>query len=174
MKILYVGDLHIGNSNAEFDKKVSEKVIKRAEKADMVIICGDLTDAGRPEQYALFNELYASIKDKSILVRGNHDMGAYMETMKSWYPEDVELNFHPGEYPVWIWTANWFEMLNANTKCFSMQQNLPEPYNRKAQPPVIVNYDGIGPYFYFEKCGEDAASRWYDVIFYLYVCTSGE
>ena len=44
-------------------------------------------------------------------------------------------------------------MLNANTKCFSVQQRLPEPYNRKAQPPVIVVYDGLGPYYYFEKGG---------------------
>jgi hypothetical protein len=71
--------------------------------------------------------------------------------MKSWYPDDVELHFHKGEYPVCVWTTNWFEMLNANTKCFSMQQNLPEPYKSKAQPPVIEAYDGLGPYFYFEK-----------------------
>ncbi len=153
MKILYVGDLHIGTSSAEYEKKASEKIIKRAEEADMVIVCGDLTDAGRPEQYARFIELYSPIKEKCILIRGNHDMGDYMQTMRSWFPEDIELNFHPGEYPVWIWTTNWFEMLNANTKCFSMQQNLPEPYNRTAQPPVIVAYDGLGPYFYFEKCG---------------------
>lgn len=153
MKILYVGDLHIGTTSFEREQKISEKVIKRAEEADLIIFCGDLTDAGRPEQYERFKQFYGDFKSKSILIRGNHDMGDYMQTMKSWYPEDIELNFHPGEYPVWVWTTNWFEMLNANTKCFSMQQNLPEPYNRTAQPPVIVVYDGLGPYFYFEKAG---------------------
>ena len=151
MKILYVGDLHIGTSTPEYEKKTSEKLLKRAEDADLIIFCGDLTDAGRPEQYEYFSRLYEPVKEKSILVRGNHDMGDYMQTMKSWYPDDVELHFHKGEYPVWVWTTNWFEMLNANTKCFSMQQNLPEPYKSKAQPPVIVAYDGLGPYFYFEK-----------------------
>ena len=153
MKILYIGDLHIGSQSPEREKVISEQLIRRAEQADLVFVCGDLTDAGRPEQYARFIELYSPIKNKCMLLRGNHDMGDYMRTMQSWFPDNTELHFHPGEYPVWIWTTYWFEMLNANTKCFSMQQNLPEPYNRKAQPPVIVVYDGLGPYYYFEKVG---------------------
>ena len=151
MKILYIGDLHIGGNIPAVEVKVSKNLIKRAKEADLVFICGDITDAGRPEQYARFNELYAPIKHKSILIRGNHDMGNYMQDLKSWYPDNLKLNFHPGEYPVWVWTTNWFEMLNANTKSFSLQQKLPPPYNDKAQPPVIVVYDGLGPYFYFEK-----------------------
>ena len=153
MKILYIGDLHIGKLPAEEERLISEKLIRRAEQAELVFFCGDLTDAGRPEQYARFIELYSPIKEKSILVRGNHDMGDYLQTMRDWFPHDAELNFHPGKYPVWVWTSNWFEMLDANTKCFSTQQSLPEPYNRKAQPPVIVVYDGLGPYYYFERGG---------------------
>ena len=153
MKILYIGDLHIGNLPPEKDREISQKLINRAKEADLVFICGDLTDAGRPEQYDHFKEFYAPIKDKCILIRGNHDMGDYMNSMQSWYPDDLKLNFHPGEYPVWIWTTNYFEMLNANTKCFADQQKLPEPYKSNAQPPVIVVYDGVGPYFYFEKAG---------------------
>ena len=153
MKILYIGDLHIGKLPAEQEQKISEHLIRRAGEADLVIVLGDLTNAGRPEQYARFIELYSPIREKCVLARGNHDMGNYMQTMQSWFPRDVKLHFHPGKYPVWIWTTCWFEMLDANTKCFSMQQNLPEPYNRKAQPPVIVVYDGLGPYYYFEKGG---------------------
>ena len=155
MKILYIGDLHIGSNGMKVETELAmrDKLLKRAEQADIVIVCGDMSDAGRPEQYERFKELFASIKDKCILVRGNHDMGDYMESFKSWYPDDIKLNFHKNEYPVWIWTTDWFEMLNANTKCFAMQQKLPEPYNRTAQPPVIVVYDGIGPYYYFDKEG---------------------
>ena len=153
MRILYIGDLHIENDPPSRDVENSKKILERAKQADLVFVCGDMTDAGRPEEYARFIELYSSIKDKCILIRGNHDMGNYMETMRSWYPEDLDIHFHPNKYPVWIWTTNWFEMLNANTKCFAMQQNLPPPYNQKAQPPVIVVYDGVGPYFYFEKAG---------------------
>lgn len=153
MRILYVGDLHIENRPPHSDLKNRNQILERAAQADLVVVCGDMTDAGRPEEYEKFKELYSSIKDKCILIRGNHDMGNYMETMRSWYPDDLEIHFHPNKYPVWIWTTNWFEMLNANTKCFSVQQNLPSPYNQKAQPPVIVVYDGIGPYFYFEKAG---------------------
>ena len=153
MKILYIGDLHIGAQSAEREQQVSKNLIRRAGEADLVVVLGDLTHAGRPEQYERFIELYSPIREKCVMVRGNHDMGNYMQIMRSWFPDDTELNFHPGKYPVWIWTTNWFEMLSANTKCFSMQQNLPEPYNRKAQPPVIVVYDGLGPYYYFEKGG---------------------
>ena len=154
MKVLYVGDLHIcDHKSAEQDLKNSKHILERAKEADLVIFCGDFTDAGRPEQYALFKKLYAPIREKSILIRGNHDMGNYMQEMQSWYPADLKLNFYPGEYPVWRWKAYWFEMINANTKYFPEQQNLPEPYNRQAQGPVIVVYDGVGPYFYFEKAG---------------------
>ena len=153
MRLLFVGDLHLGSRPEKEEEKACEQILKRAADADLVIIGGDLTDAGRPEQYARFIQLYSPIKEKCILVRGNHDMGNYMQTFQSWFPRDAKLNFHPGQYPVWIWTTYWFEMLNANTKCFSVQQKLPEPYNRLAQPPVIVVYDGLGPYYFFEKGG---------------------
>ena len=153
MKILYIGDLHIRDVANEVDQIYSNRLLERAKEADLVFICGDITDAGRPEQYERFKQLYFSIKDKSIVIRGNHDMGNYMEAMQSWFPKDIDIHFHPGEYPVWVWQTAWFEMLKANTKCFAYQQSLPEPYNRQAQPPVVVVYDGVGPYFYFEKEG---------------------
>ncbi len=153
MKLLFVGDLHLGSCSEEKELKARDGILKRAAEADLVIIGGDISDAGRPEQYARFIQYYSPIKDKCILIRGNHDMGNYFKTFQSWFPSDAKLNFHPGEYPVWIWTSNWFEMLNANTKCFSVQQHLPEPYNRIAQPPVIVVYDGLGPYYYIERGG---------------------
>ena len=153
MKILYIGDLHIGNYPYEKDLEISKKLIARAKAADFVIICGDLTDAGRPEQYKLFSELYEPIKEKCFLIRGNHDMGNYMEEMKSWFPDNLDIHFRKNEYPVWVWTTDWFEMLNANTKCFAVQQQLPAPYNIHAQPPTIVVYDGIGPYYYFDRGG---------------------
>jgi|GEM_PF-2127420 len=153
MKLLFVGDLHLGSRSENEEEKARERILKRAEDADIVVIGGDITDAGRPEQYARFMQYYSPIKEKCILIRGNHDMGNYMKAFRSWLPHDAELNFHPGEYPVWVWTTDWFEMLNANTKCFSGPQNLPGPYNRLAQPPVIVAYDGLGPYYFFEKAG---------------------
>lgn len=153
MKILYIGDLHIGNYPYEKDLEISKKLIVRAKEADFVIICGDLTDAGRPGQYKLFSELYEPIKEKCFLIRGNHDMGNYMNEMKSWFPDNLDIHFRKNEYPVWVWTTDWFEMLNANTKCFAVQQQLPAPYNIHAQPPTIVVYDGIGPYYYFDRGG---------------------
>ena len=54
MKILYIGDLHLGSVTPERERKISERLIKRAEQTDLVFVCGDLTDADRPEQYARF------------------------------------------------------------------------------------------------------------------------
>ena len=153
MKMLFVGDLHLGSRPEEEEASAREQILKRAREADIVVIGGDISDAGRPEQYDRFKEYYAPIKDKCILIRGNHDMGNYMQAFQSWFPAGTRQNFHPGAYPVWVWTTDWFEMLDANTKCFTSQQNLPEPYNRTAQPPVIVAYDGLGPYYFFEKAG---------------------
>ena len=77
MKILYIGDLHIGKLSAEQEQQISENLIRRAGEADLVVVLGDLTNAGRPEQYERFIELYSPIKEKCVMVRGNHDMGNY-------------------------------------------------------------------------------------------------
>lgn len=45
MRILYIGDLHLGSSMPEREREISERLIKRAEQADLVFVCGDLTDA---------------------------------------------------------------------------------------------------------------------------------
>ena len=45
MRILYIGDLHLGSGTPETERKISERLIKRAEQADLVFVCGDLTDA---------------------------------------------------------------------------------------------------------------------------------
>ena len=45
MKILYIGDLHLGSVTPERERTISEQLIKRAEQADLVFVCGDLTDA---------------------------------------------------------------------------------------------------------------------------------
>ena len=153
MKLLFVGDVHIGSRPEKEEEEARDRILERAADADLVVFGGDISDAGRPEQYARFMRYYSPVMEKSVLIRGNHDMGDFMQTFRGWFPSDVKLNFHKGEYPVWIWTADWFEMLSANTKCLSGPQSLPAPYNRLAQPPVIVVYDGLGPYYFFEKAG---------------------
>ena len=153
MKILYIGDLHVGSDSFENEQAICRRLLDRAAEADLVVLGGDLTNIGLPGQYDRLIELYAPLGAKCVPVRGNHDMGDFMRRMKPWLPAGAAPRFEPADYPVWIWTTDWFEMLASNTRCFAVQQRLPEPYNRLAQPPVIVVQDGIGPYYAFEREG---------------------
>ena len=58
MKMLFVGDLHLGSRSEQVEEAAREKILKRAEEADLVVIGGDISDAGRPEQYARFMQYY--------------------------------------------------------------------------------------------------------------------
>lgn len=153
MKLLFIGDLHIGTYPYDQEKSVSERLLKRAADADFVILGGDMTQTGRPEEYDRLIELYAPIAAKCIPLRGNHDMGPFLSRIRPWIPSDAKVRFEAAAFPVWVWTTDWFQMLDANTKVFSSPQNLPEPYNRCAQPPIIVVQDGIGPYYFIERGG---------------------
>lgn len=44
-------------------------------KVDLVLVAGDLTDGGRPEQMALFKEKVKQFKAPVLFVPGNHDVG---------------------------------------------------------------------------------------------------
>ena len=37
MRILYIGDLHLGSGMPEREREISEQLIKRAEQADLVL-----------------------------------------------------------------------------------------------------------------------------------------
>ncbi|MDD5708064.1 MAG: metallophosphoesterase [Kiritimatiellae bacterium] len=153
MRLLFVGDLHLGTYSLEKEQAICKRLLERAAKADLVVLGGDMTQAGLPEEYDRLRALYAPIAAKCIPVRGNHDMGPYLERMRPWIPSDAEVRFEPAASPVWVWTTDWFQPLEGNTRCFSSPQCLPDPYNRVAQSPVIVVQDGIGPYYFIDRNG---------------------
>lgn len=73
--IAHLSDLHLGRSLTHF---IAAQAIRRAiddVRADRVIVTGDVTDRGRDREYALFEEVFGSLREEGrlIVVPGNHD-----------------------------------------------------------------------------------------------------
>lgn len=85
MKLMHLGDLHIGKKVNEFSmiddqKYIIEKILEivDAEKVDGVILAGDIYDKGLPpvEAVQLFDDFLSSLakrKLKVFIISGNHD-----------------------------------------------------------------------------------------------------
>ena len=50
-----------------------EHIVRMPTQPDVMLLTGDLVDLGRPEEYALLQELLAPLKMPLYLVAGNHD-----------------------------------------------------------------------------------------------------
>jgi Icc-related predicted phosphoesterase len=72
VRIAAVGDLHYGRSATQ--GALQPLFAQMTEEADILILCGDLTDFGLPEEArALARELTATLKIPAVAVLGNHD-----------------------------------------------------------------------------------------------------
>lgn len=70
MRLAAVGDLHCTKSSQGALQPIFTAV---AEEADVLVLCGDLTDYGQPEEaHVLVREL-ASVRVPVVAVLGNHD-----------------------------------------------------------------------------------------------------
>jgi len=67
-----IADIHLGLIRY-YDKELIEKALKVAEKAETVIVAGDLRHLGRRGLYEKFVEEVGGIVEL-ILIRGNHDI----------------------------------------------------------------------------------------------------
>lgn len=77
LRIAAVGDLHCG---ADCEGDLQSLFASAAEHADVLLLLGDLTKYGRPEEArALARELSAAAKLPKIAVLGNHDYESDME-----------------------------------------------------------------------------------------------
>ena len=85
MKLIHLGDLHLGRSLGEFDLIEDQKYILGQildlidkEKVDAVLIAGDVFDKSIPSEAAV-NLLDSFLKDlvsrnvKAFMISGNHD-----------------------------------------------------------------------------------------------------
>ncbi|KGE13314.1 metallophosphoesterase family protein [Sphingobacterium deserti] len=70
IKIAAVGDLHVKNNDKGAWKACFEEI---SELADVLLICGDLTDTGDEEEAAILAEELLSLHIPAVGVLGNHD-----------------------------------------------------------------------------------------------------
>lgn len=71
VRIAATGDLHFGKSSAGIFQPMLSQI---ATAADMLLIAGDLTDYGHPEEArALVKELTSAVHIPIVAVLGNHD-----------------------------------------------------------------------------------------------------
>jgi 3',5'-cyclic AMP phosphodiesterase CpdA len=79
-RIAFLSDLHVSVRtnepgvlyNAHADKAIAAA---NAAKVDLVLIAGDLTDSGAPEQMELFKKKVKQLNAPVLFIPGNHDVG---------------------------------------------------------------------------------------------------
>jgi len=72
IRIAAVGDLHYGRSATQ--GSLQPLFTQITESADILVLCGDLTDYGLPEEArALAREMTSALKIPAVSVLGNHD-----------------------------------------------------------------------------------------------------
>jgi len=65
-----VGDLHVRKESAG---TLRDFFVQAAQAADAILLCGDLTDYGLPEEAKVLADELASVKVPIVAVLGNHD-----------------------------------------------------------------------------------------------------
>lgn len=93
-KIAYLTDMHLGGDGTGFHhqppcqekipalvKALSETL--RNEGVELLILGGDMTDQGNPDQIRQFQELFLTLSMDVRLVLGNHDL-ATLESFDAW------------------------------------------------------------------------------------------
>ena len=73
--IAHLSDIHIGHSHARLQAAFLLRNQLRQHKIDRIVVTGDITEHGRTDEYATFQDVFAEfISDgRLIAVPGNHD-----------------------------------------------------------------------------------------------------
>ncbi|WP_322045379.1 phosphodiesterase [Paraburkholderia sp. J67] len=103
--IVQISDIHVRprgllyqdqvDSNAMFAAAV-DTLNRLDPEPQLVLITGDLTDEGSPEEYAMLRDLLAPLKHPYAVLPGNHDDRACLREAfrdQPWLPLEGELNF---------------------------------------------------------------------------------
>jgi Icc-related predicted phosphoesterase len=71
VRVAAVGDIHLGGKG--FDPPLQKLFGQIADHADVLALCGDLTDRGDPEEARLMAKALSSVNVPIVAVLGNHD-----------------------------------------------------------------------------------------------------
>ncbi len=71
VRIAAVGDIHLGR--AAYGPPIQTLFAQVAEQADVLALCGDLTDRGDPEEGRQLGRALATVGVPIVAVLGNHD-----------------------------------------------------------------------------------------------------
>ena len=71
VRVAAVGDIHLGGKG--FDAPLQILFGQVSDHADVLALCGDLTDRGEPEEARLMAKALASVTVPIVAVLGNHD-----------------------------------------------------------------------------------------------------
>lgn len=105
MWIAQITDLHVAEDGTfmrtfvDANEKLAVAVQylnERADKIDALVITGDLTNDGRPEQYELLRALLSPLKMPCYLVPGNHDEIEEFRTAfadQAWMPTSGSIDY---------------------------------------------------------------------------------
>lgn len=78
VRIAAIGDIHLGGKG--LDPPLQILFGQVAERADVLALCGDLTDRGDPEEARLMAKALAAVGIPVVAVLGNHDYECGKET----------------------------------------------------------------------------------------------
>ncbi|MDQ3138080.1 MAG: metallophosphoesterase [Gemmatimonadota bacterium] len=74
VRVAAVGDLHFGRT--EYGPPIRRLFGEVVEQADVLALCGDLTDTGEPEEARALARVLAGVNIPTVAVLGNHDYHA--------------------------------------------------------------------------------------------------
>ena len=95
LRIAATADLHYGKHSRGM---LHEAFAEISHSADMLLLCGDLTEYGLPEEAeALVADIRAAVKIPMLAVLGNHDFESGQAALVSKVLEDAGLNVLDGE-----------------------------------------------------------------------------
>lgn len=93
MKIATVGDIHV---KAKFDKSVADYFNNINQQADILCLCGDLTDHGYPDEAEALVKYLQDLSIPVVAVLGNHDHDHDLQNEILAVLEDAEIKMLQG------------------------------------------------------------------------------
>src|SRR5690606_31141750 len=71
MKLVQVADIHVGAADPDVLAAAAASI--REQDADALVVCGDMTQRGKREEFRVARDWVDSFRIPTIVVPGNHD-----------------------------------------------------------------------------------------------------